>query len=638
MEEQFALTDEELFLFNQGTLCRGYQKFGAHLGRSGERSGVCFTVWAPSAKSVRVVGSFNDWRADENRMSPVGSSGVWSIFIAGITEGALYKYLIETAGGALLYKSDPFAFSSELRPGTASRVADLSRGVWQDGAWLQRRKTAPHSEQPMNIYEVHLGSWKQHDVGQPDEMTTPSDRFFTYRALAETLIPYAKDMGFTHIEFMPVMEHPFDGSWGYQVTGYYAPTSRYGTPEDFMYFINACHTAELGVILDWVPGHFCRDAHGLGRFNGAKLYEVEDHAQWGTYKFDLGRPEVRSFLLSNALFWLDIYHIDGIRVDGVTSMLYLNFGIGDKTKHRKNRLGGDEDLDAVSFIKEFNQTVSLYYPDVFTAAEESTSWPQVTRLPDQGGLGFSCKWDMGWMNDTLKYTQQDFPVRSQSHNLLTFSMMYAYSESFILPLSHDEVVHGKRSLIGRMPGNYWHQFAGLRLLALYQLCHPGAKLSFMGNEFGQFVEWRYFESLEWFLLDYDAHRQHQFFIKTLNHLYLKASPLWELDFDTRGFVWLDADNKRQSILLFKRQGKAEMDFFIIALNFLPDSYTKYKIGVPLPGRYTEILNSDDKCFGGSGKLNPGALTAQAVPMHGQNFSLEITVPPLGGTIIRPELI
>lgn len=636
MQENMTVTADELFLFNEGTFYQGYAKFGAHIGNKDGTKGVYFTIWAPAVKRVCVVGTFNDWCNGEFSMCPLGNSGVWTIFIPEIKEGALYKYLIETADGALLYKSDPFAFSAELRPGTASRVADLTRYTWQDETWLQGRKRRPHFKAPMNIYEVHLGSWKQHNIGQPDLMTTPSDRFYTYRELAETLVAYVKDLGYTHIELLPIMEHPFDGSWGYQVTGYYAPTSRYGNPEDLMYFIDACHRMGLGVILDWVPGHFCRDAHGLGRFTGDKLYEIGDHAEWGTYKFDLGRPEVRSFLLSNALFWLDKYHIDGFRVDGVSSMLYLNFGLEDLSKHRKNKHGGDEDLDAVSFLKEFNRIVGINHPDVFTVAEESTSWPLVTRPPEEGGLGFHFKWDMGWMNDTLKFALLDFPARHQNHNLLTFSMMYAFSENFILPLSHDEVVHGKRSLIGRMPGDYWRQFAGLRLLALYQMCHSGAKLCFMGNELGQYVEWRYYESLEWFLLDYDKHRQHHLYVKTLNAVYLKEPSLWEKGYDRSGFEWLEADNDQQGILIFKRQGIAEGDFVIILLNFQPNSYATYRIGVPSKGNYREIMNADDARYGGSGIINLGTLTAQEIPMHGQRFSLELSAPPLGGMILKPE--
>ena len=464
---------------------------------------------------------------------------------------------------------------------------------------------------------------------------TPSSEFYSYRELADMLVPYAKEMGYTHLELLPVMEHPYDGSWGYQVTGFFAPTARHGSPDDFMYFVDTAHAAGLGVILDWVPGHFCRDAHGLGLFTGAKLYESGDHIQWGTYKFDHGRPEVRSFLLSSAMFWFDKYHIDGLRVDGVSSMLYLNFGVGDKTKHNKNSRGGETDLNAVSFLKLLNKTIGEFYPDVFTAAEESTAWPLVTYPPEQDGLGFHYKWDMGWMNDTLKYVSLDFLQRQQSHRLLTFSMMYAFSENFILPLSHDEVVHGKRSLIERMTGDYWRQFAGLRLLMLYQMCHPGKKLLFMGGEFGQFIEWRFYEGMEWFLLDYETHRRHRHFVRELNHLYLAENALWEQDKDWSGFQWHDADNSKQSLLIFRRQGKAKTDFVLAVLNFTPATYERYKIGVPLGGAYTELLSSDEARFGGSGKTNPGVLISQAGALHGCGHILELTVPPLGGILIKP---
>ncbi|SHI13522.1 1,4-alpha-glucan branching enzyme [Sporobacter termitidis DSM 10068] len=636
MREMPELTSAELYLWGQGTFVRSYLRLGAQLCRQCGAEGVRFSVWAPGVAAVSVVGDFNGWRGGENPMAPVESSGIWTAFVSGVKEGGLYKYLIETADGGQLFKADPYAFSAELRPGTASRVADLNAHAWRDESWLARREETSFFDRPMNIYEVHLGSWKTRGGAAVSAEEVPAAEFYSYRELAGTLVPYAREMGYTHLELMPVMEHPYDGSWGYQVTGYFAPTSRYGTPGDFMAFVDACHHAGLGVILDWVPGHFCRDAHGLGRFTGEKLYERDEHAQWGTYKFDLGRPEVRSFLLSNALFWLDIYHIDGLRVDGVSSMLYLNFGVEDVSKHRKNSQGGDSDPEAVSFLKEFNALVGTNYPGVFTAAEESTAWPLVTYPPDRGGLGFHYKWNMGWMNDTLKYMSLDFPSRPSNHRLLTFSMMYAFSENFILPLSHDEVVHGKRSLIGRMPGDYWRQFAGLRLLALWQMCHPGAKLSFMGGEFGQFIEWRYYEGLEWFLLDYDAHRQHRHFIKTLNHVFLREKALWEAGRSWRGFQWLDADNAGQSVLLFLRRGADDGDIVITALNFTPATLTRYKIGVPLPGQYKEILSSDDPAFGGSGKTNPGVLTAGAVPMHGLEYSLEITVPPLGGTMLKPQ--
>ncbi|MCB6993383.1 1,4-alpha-glucan branching protein GlgB [bacterium 210820-DFI.6.37] len=618
----------DLKRFRQGEHFHCYTMLGARKEELDGKSGYFFAVWAPMAKSVCVTGEFDGWSGSGFFMEPEGNSGIWKTFVPGAAEGMLYKYRIETQSGEILYKADPFAFSAEKRPGTASRLAELSY-EWKDGQWMQERKSGSHFEKPLNIYEVHLGSWKQHGKNPEDP------DFYSYRELASELTAYVKEMGYTHVEFMPVMEHPFDGSWGYQITGYYAPTSRFGTPRDFKYLIDCFHQAGIGVILDWVPGHFCRDAHGLSRFNGTPLYESEEHVEWGTFKFDYTRPEVQSFLISNAVYWLEEYHADGLRVDGVSSMLYLNYGIGDDSKKRYNHLGGEEDLAAKAFLQKCNTAIGQLLPDVFTAAEESTAWPLVTCPPKDGGLGFHYKWDMGWMNDTLKYCALDFPFRDGSHSLLTFSMMYAFNENFVLPLSHDEVVHGKRSLIGRMPGDYWRQFAGLRLLLLYQMCHSGAKLNFMGNEFGQFIEWRFYEGLEWFLLDYQAHAKHQRFVKEMNHFYRNQPSLWQRNYSWEGYQWLEADNKEQSVLVFKRQGKKPEDFTVILLNFQPDTYRKYKIGVPKPGRYQEIFSSDAGEFGGSGHLNPEPVKAKKGIYHGQEQYIEITVPPVGGTIFAP---
>lgn len=635
MNTKYQITEEDLWWYGEGTNYRSYQMLGAHLMTVDGVAGVRFSVWAPGVKSVRVMGDFTGWQPGE-RMEPLGSSGIWACFVPGVGAGALYKYVIETAWGEILHKADPYAFSAELRPGTASRVADLTY-QWKDGMWMSRRPKRDHFKKPMNIYEVHLGSWKQHDVPREGEKDIPTKAFYSYRELAETLVPYAKEMGYTHIELMPVMEHPFDGSWGYQVTGYYAATSRYGSPTDLMYLIDSCHRAGIGVILDWVPGHFCRDAHGLGRFNGEKLYEDIDHAQWGTYTFDFGRKEVRSFLMSNAVFWMEKYHADGIRVDGVSSMLYLNFAIEDPAQKRFNKYGEEGNLEAISFLQEFNRTIGQQFPGTFTVAEESSAWPLVTRPPEEGGLGFHYKWDMGWMNDTLRYMQTDMPWRPGEHNKLTFSMMYAFNENFILPLSHDEVVHGKCSLIGRQPGDYWRQFAGLRLLALYQMTHSGGKLNFMGNEFGQFIEWRYYEGLEWFLLDYDHHRQHQEYVKALNHVFLEQPSLWQRNFSWEGFQWIDADNRDQSILSYIRQGDKPNDQTLVVINFQTDSHFGFRVGVPKSGRYKEIFNSDEERFGGSGKhFNSGIIQAEKVPANGREWSVEITVPPLGGVILKKD--
>jgi len=621
-----SLTPEKLYLFNQGTYYHSYRLFGAHLVEGGVR----FTVWCPDVTSVDVAGDFSGW--EPWPLAPQGSTGVWSAVIPEAREGDLYKYRITAASGEVFFKADPYAFSAERRPGTASRVASLDGYQWHDGAWRSARKRKK-SPGPMNIYEVHLGSWRQQD--NPED---PDNPFLTYRELADQLIPYARDMGYTHLELMPVMEHPFDGSWGYQVTGFFAPTSRYGSPKDFMYFVDKAHQNGLSVILDWVPGHFCRDSHGLGRFNGEMLYEAADHPEWGTYKFDFTRSEVAGFLMSSAVFWLGCYHVDGLRVDGVTSILYLNFGIPDWDKNAKqfNKYGTEENLEAIDFIRKFNDVVHTYAPGTITIAEESSAWPHVTGSTASGGLGFDYKWDMGWMNDTLNYCKADFPYRSGCHHLLTFSMAYNFSERFIMPLSHDEVVHGKRSLMGRMPGDYWRQFAGLRALALYQVTHPGGKLSFMSTEYGPFIEWREYESLEWFLLDYPSHRMHQGYVAALNHLYRLTPALWEDDHTWEGFHWLDADDAAQSILIYRRTGKKKTQAVTVLLNFQPDVYEDFRIGVPYPGEYQEIFNSDRTEFGGSGKYNPGTILAEKVPCHGEKYSVRVTVPPIGGLILRKK--
>ena len=616
------ITEEKLYLFNQGQYFHSYRIFGAHPVEGGVR----FTVWCPEVKSVGVIGSFNDWTPQY--LTPRGSTGVYFGIIPEAKPGDLYKYRITTAAGETFDKADPYAFWAEVRPGTASRIARLDGYTWHDGRYRAIRRSTK-SPRPMNIYEVHLGSWKQQE--HPEDPDYP---FLSYRQLADELIPYAKDMGYTHLELLPVMEHPFDGSWGYQVTGFFAPTSRYGGPQDFMYFVDQAHQHGLGVILDWVPGHFCRDAHGLGRFNGKLLFEGADHPEWGTYKFDFTRSEVRSFLISSALYWLGCYHADGIRVDGVTSMLYLNFGLPDWAEKTYNDQGGEENTAAVEFLRQLNDAVHTFAPGAITVAEESSAWPHVTGDTASGGLGFDYKWDMGWMNDTLEYCKTDFPFRSYHHNKLTFSMAYGFSERFILPLSHDEVVHGKLSLMGRMPGDYWRKFAGLRLLALYQITHPGGKLSFMSTEYGPFIEWREYESLEWFLLDYPTHQMHQDYVKQLNRLYQNTPALWQDDHSWEGFHWLDADDSAQSILLFRRTGREKTKAVTVLLNFQPEVYSDFRIGVPYPGRYQELLSSDATEFGGSGKGNPDILKAEPVPCHGEKWSVRVTVPPIGGILLQ----
>ena len=598
----------------EGTLYDAHRTLGSHV----EPGGVSFAVWAPSAKSVRVTGDFCSWRDDAHWLCR-GDSGLWRGFVPGAHAGQLYKYIIEGADGSVVWKADPFALFAEMRPGTASRIHTLSYD-WSDGEWMARRTALGG---PRNIYEVHAGSWRRH----------PDGRFYTWYELADALVPYLRDMGYTHLELLPVTEHPFDGSWGYQATGFFAATSRFGEPEGLMHLINECHRAGIGVILDWVPGHFCRDAHGLGRFDGTPLYESGDMPGWGTYKFNYGRGEVRSFLISSALFWLEEYHADALRVDGVSSMLYLNFGTDDPARKKYNAKGGEEDLDAVAFLQTLNTAIGKRVPGAATYAEESSAWPLVTYPPEKGGLGFHYKWNMGWMNDTLRYVSEDFDGRKYNHGLLTFSMMYAFSENYVLPLSHDEVVHGKKSLIGRMPGDWWRQFAGARLLPMYAACLPGGMLSFMGNEFAQYIEWRDYEELEWFLLQYETHAGVQRFVRELNHIYRRETALWEIDNRWDGFDWIDADNSVQGILSFVRKAK-DGSAILCILNFRPESHESFRLGVPFAGGWQEILSSDDVRFGGSGKTNPRRMHTKKVPSHGREQSLVLTVPPLGGTLIK----
>lgn len=642
------ITSDDLYLMGAGTWYRSYEKMGAHPCEQDGARGYRFAVWAPGVRSVHVVGDFNGWDAQANPLSPLASGGVWCGFVAGVAPGELYKYVIETDTGELLYKADPYAFASELAPGTASVTAAEPTHAWHDADWLARRAAADPMHEPLNIYEVHLGSWRRHGdepQGEPredgtwpgpmDEFPAQRGRYYSYDDLASELVPYAKKMGYTHIEMLPVMEHPFDGSWGYQVTGYFAPTSRFGEPEGLMRLIDACHEAGLGVILDWVPGGFCADAQGLAMFNGHMLYEREIHPNWGTHKFDFARGEVRSFLVSNALYWLDRFHADGIRMDGVSSMLYLNFGIDNPAEKRLNKNGTEEDLDASAFIRQVNTAVGEYGKGAVMMAEESTAWPLVTYPPEDGGLGFHFKWDMGWMNDTLHYLQTDFPWRPGNHGMLTFSMMYAFNENFILPLSHDEVVHGKCSLITRQPGDQWRQFAGLRTLAFYQMTHPGGKLNFMGNEIGQYIEWRYYESIQWFLTEqFEPHAKHQHYIEALNNLYLAEPALWRESYDWGGFEWLSADDSEHSIVSFVRRGTEPEEGLVVIINFDVNFRPSWRVPVPREGDYVEIFNSDDASFGGSGQLNPGVLSSRPEDCDGRENSLIMNVPPLGGTILR----
>ncbi len=617
-----SMTSFDIHLFHQGSFYRSYGKFGAHLSQEKGKQGVRFTLWAPGASQVKVVGNFNGWQ-NGYPMEKISTSGIWSVFIPGLGEGELYKYEIHTVRGHVFLKADPYAFYAETRPRTASIVYDLWKYSWGDGKWRSRVKKASPYAKPLNIYEVHLGSWKRKFDGS----------FYSYRELARELVPYVKEMGYTHIELLPLMEHPLDDSWGYQITGYYAVTSRYGTPCDFMYFVDCCHQHGLGVILDWVPGHFCRDAHGLSLLDGTTLYEKGEHPHWGTLCFDFSKPEIRSFLISNALFWFDLYHVDGLRIDAVSSMLYLDYG-KKAGEWEPNIYGGRENLEAVLFLQELNKTVFHYYPHALMMAEESTAWPLVTWPVHEGGLGFNFKWNMGWMNDVLRYMASSYENRPASHSLLTFSLMYAFSENFLLPLSHDEVVHGKKALLAKMPGDYWEKFANLRLLLGYMYLHPGKKLLFMGGELAQFEEWCFYRGLDWHLLDYSQHQSFHAYVKALNQFYLREKALWQKDTSWQGFTWLEPDNRDQSILVFLRRGERKKDFLVALCNFKPVVYENYRIGVPEKGVYTEVFNSDSRCFGGSDRTNEGGLRAEKIPWHGQHYSLSFTVPPLAILVFK----
>lgn len=648
-QPNLMLTDDDIHLFGTGMWQRAWEKMGAHKDVQGNSEGWLFRVWAPQVSSVHVVGDFNGWDPKATPLTRAANSDIWETFVPGLEQGSLYKYVIETDAGELLWKADPFGFYAETCPGTASKLWDLGGYTWKDATWLNRRAERDIMKSPLNIYEVHLGSWKRHGnepQGEPREDGTwpgPGDPFpaqrgtyYTYDDLSDELVAYVKKMGYTHIEVMPLSEHPFDGSWGYQATGYFAATSRYGTPQQLMHFVDACHKAGIGVILDWVPGGFCANAEGLATFNGRMLFEREIHPNWGTHKFDFSRPEVRSFLVSNALFWIEQFHVDGIRMDGVSSMLYLNFGVGNPADKKFNKYGTEEDLDASAFIRQVNCAVGKEFPDVMMIAEESTAWPLVTYPAEDGGLGFHLKWDMGWMNDTLHYMQCDFPWRPGNHSLLTFSIMYAFSENFVLPLSHDEVVNGKCSLIGRMPGDDWRRFAGLRTLAFYQMTHPGAKLSFMGDEIAQQIEWRYYESIEWFLAkDFDAtHGAQQRFIEALNHFYAKQRGLWQNAYTEQGFEWIDANNSEQSIVSFVRHGDKPADDLLILINFDPASYETYRVGTPREGDWELVFNTDEPTFGGSGFPVVDMASSKPEPWNMRDNSIEIAVPGLAGLVYR----
>ncbi|HEY2907665.1 MAG TPA: 1,4-alpha-glucan branching protein GlgB [Vicinamibacterales bacterium] len=626
-----VLTDYDLHLFGEGTHHRAFEKLGAHLVRVGVTAGVHFAVWAPNADRVSVIGDFNGWDGRVHPMRHLGPSGLWELFVPGLRDGENYKFEIRAATGVLLKKSDPYGFAFEVPPRTASIVRDISKYEWHDDQWMARRKEQGTGlNAPMTFYEAHLGSWAR----VPEE----GNRFLSYRELASRLVPYVKEMGFTHIELLPVMEHPFSGSWGYQVLGFFAPTSRFGPPEDFKLFVDACHQAGLGVVLDWVPGHFPKDEYGLARFDGTALYEHADprqgeHQDWGTLIFNYGRNEVRNFLLSNALFWLEEYHIDGLRVDAVASMLYLDYS-RKEGEWVPNRFGGRENLDAIVFLQELNRLTHGSYPGTITAAEESTSWPGVTRPVHAGGLGFTYKWNMGWMHDMLEYAHQDPVHRRWHHNLVTFSALYMHSENFILPFSHDEVVHGKGALLNKMPGDVWQKHANLRVLFGYMFGHPGKKLLFMGSEFGQWREWNHDRSLDWHLLDDPMHAALRRYVQDLNWHYHAQPSLHEADADPGGFRWIDCNDNENSVVSIVRYARNRSDFVVMIFNFTPVPRPEYRIGVPEAGHYTELLNSDAVIYGGGNVGNGGGVASEPIAAHGFDQSLRLRVPPLGCLLLK----
>ncbi len=626
------LTDYDFYLFGQGRHERIYDKLGAQLRTIDGVTGTNFAVWAPNATAVSVIGEFNRWDTRRHPMRKHVPSGVWELFVPEVGSGQQYKFRVRSWDGDIVDKSDPYGFAAELPPRTASLVADLSRFHWTDDAWLEQRRSRDVLNQPISIYEVHLGSWQR-----------TSDRqhgWLNYRDLARRLVDYCHQQGYTHLELLPVSEHPFTGSWGYQTVGYYAVTSRYGSPEDFMYFVDYCHRNGIGVILDWVPAHFPKDGHGLRRFDGTALYEHQDprqgeHPDWGTMIFNYGRTEVRNFLVANALFWLDKYHIDGLRVDAVASMLYLDYSRGEG-EWVPNEYGGRENIPAINFLKEFNEVCHANHPGILTIAEESTAWGGVSRPTFTGGLGFSIKWNMGWMNDTLRYLRHDPIHRRFHHNELTFSLIYAFTENFALPLSHDEVVHGKGSLLGQMPGDLWQKFANLRLLFSYMWTHPGKKLLFMGSDFAQWNEWNYETNLQWDLLQWNTHSGVQKLVADLNAMYRREPALYEQDFSGNGFEWIDCQSADDSVLAYLRKGRNPDDFLVVCCNFTPVVRYRHCVGLPRGGWYQEIFNSDSQYYGGSNVGNHPGVQAEKVAHHGRPHSMHIQLPPLGVAVFKPQ--
>ena len=624
------LSEFDLYLFHQGTNYHAYEMLGAHFVERDGKKGVRFAVWAPHAKSISVVGDFNEWDTRVNPMTRGRDGEIWEVFIPDIEEGAVYKYAIEPQwGGPRIMKADPYGFYAEKKPNTASRVYDLSKYEWKDGDWFEQKKKESSYERPMLTYEVHAGSWRR----------TKDGEYLSYRDLADQLIDYVKKMNYTHIEFMPLCEHPFDGSWGYQITGYYAVTSRFGTPDDFRYLVDKAHENGIAIIMDWVPGHFCKDEQGLRHFDGQTLYESDNEQlaenwEWGTTNFDYGRTEVQSFLISNAMFWFEEFHIDGLRIDAVANMLYLNYGRKDG-EWTPNKYGDTGNLEAMDFLKKLNESIFKYHPQALMIAEESTAWPLISKPVYMGGMGFNYKWNMGWMNDMLKYMSLDPIYRKWNHDKVTFSFMYAFSENFVLPLSHDEVVHGKCSLISKMPGDYWQKFAGLRTFFAYWIAHPGKKLLFMGGEFGQFIEWNYDDSLDWHLpQQYPMHKKMLEYSRALNKFYCDHKALWQVDFDWNGFQWIDCNDNENSIVSFIRKAEDPSDYLVAVCNFTPEVRHGYRIGVPEKGSYIEVFNSDDEAFGGSGVKNEGEIKTEDVKWHDRDQSIVLTIPPMATIYLR----
>lgn len=620
IKEEYQLP---VYLFHNGTNYKAYKFFGNH---KINKDKFAFRVWAPNATAVSVVGDFNSWDNNANKCKLV-APGIWEATVKGVNIYDCYKYAVTSPTGVVHLKADPYAVHQETRPGTGSKVYELHNYSWGDEAWQKKKENQNILAQPINIYEVHFGSWKRHDDGN----------FLTYREMAEQLVPYVKDMGYTHIEMLPIMEYPYDGSWGYQVTGYFAATSRYGLPEDLMYFVDCCHKAGIGVILDWVPAHFPKDAFGLYEFDGTCCYEYSDmkkgeHKEWGTRVFDYAKNEVKSFLISSAEYWIDEFHFDGIRVDAVASMLYLDYCRKDG-EWTPNKNGGRENLEAVEFFKQLNSTILSNHPGSMMIAEESTAWPMITMPPDKGGLGFNFKWNMGWMNDMLRYTSMDPLFRKGNHNCITFSFFYAFSENFILPISHDEVVHGKASLLNKMPGEYEMKFDGMRLFLAYMIAHPGKKLLFMGSEFGQFIEWNYKQGLDWLLLDYDKHRQLQGFTRELNNFYNEHSELWEIDYSWEGFQWISSEDNCNSVIAFRRiNSKGEE--IIAVFNWTPNNFSSYKIGVPEKGTYKVLLDTSLAKYGGDKSRKDNAYKTKAQPIHGYEQNIDLKLHGLSALFLQ----